>query len=286
MLCGRVDNNSDIIRTRLFASSELLYISQEHGCGDYFLLEHYVPEPLILSADRHQSQPCVDADTLRAQLHRAHRDRRGLDSNKAEEMFITHAQSLLDYGSHYYIATVDSKELEKLMTRQRKGKIVVSDNRDVVSSQDDAGNAYHQDKPARDACPAYGRVGIPRLSSREDVPIIPYSDERAKNAGLCRDEACNNNNNNKNNSNNINSVNNSKNSKDSKKKTESNVWLAIHSQGLKLLERGGEPRERTELAHFQWRDVQKLSYSKSCLVVHSKLNGKRCKFKLRMDHRK
>lgn len=266
------------------ASSELLYIPQEHGCGDYFLLEHYVPESLILSADRHQSQPCVDANTLRAQLHHAHRDRRGLDSNKAEEMFITHAQSLPDYGSHYYIATVDSKELEKLMVRQRKGKTAVSDNRD-----DGAGNAYRQEKPTREIRPAYGRIGIPRLNSRENVPMIPYSDEHAKNAGLCRDKkTCNNNNNNKNNNNSINSINgnNSKNSKCSKRKTESNVWLAIHSQGLKLLERGGEPRERTELAHFQWRDVQTLSYSKSCLVVYSKLNGKRCKFKLRMDHRK
>lgn len=251
-----------------------------------------MPESLILNADRHQSQPCVDADTLRAQLHRAHRDRRGLDSNKAEEMFITHAQSLSDYGSHYYIATVDSKELEKLMARQRKGKSIVSDNRDAVSSQDGMGNAYRQEKPAREICPVYGRIGIPKLNSRsENVPMIPYSDEHAKNVDLCRDEMCNNiKNNNKNNKNNnsINSVNgnNSKNSKSSKRKTESNVWLAIHSQGLKLLERGGEPRERTELAHFQWRDVQTLSYSKSCLVVYSKLNGKRCKFKLRMDHRK
>lgn len=265
-----------------------MYIPQEHGCGDYFLLEHYVPESLILSADRHQSQPCVDADTLRAQLHRAHRDRRGLDSNKAEEMFITHAQSLPDYGSHYYIATVDSKELEKLMVRQRKGKSV-SDNGDTVSPRDGTRNAYRQEKPAREISPAYGRIGMPKLNSRENVPMIPYSDEHVKNVDLCRDETCNNiNNNNKSNNNNVNNVNgnNSKNGKGSKRKTESNVWLAIHSQGLKLLERGGEPRERTELAHFQWRDVQTLSYSKSCLVVYSKLNGKRCKFKLRMDHRK
>lgn len=250
-----------------------------------------MPESLILSADRHQSQSCVDADTLRAQLHRAHRDRRGLDSNKAEEMFITHAQSLPDYGSHYYIATVDSKELEKLMARQRKGKSAVSDDRDAASPQDGTGNAYRQERPTREThLSAYGRIGIPKPNPRENVPMIPYSDERAKNVDLCRDETCNNINssNNKNNNNSINSVNgnNSKNSKGGKRKTESNVWLAIYSQGLKLLERGGEPRERTELAHFQWRDVQTLSYSKSCLVVYSKLNGKRCKFKLRMDHRK
>ncbi|KAL0126668.1 hypothetical protein PUN28_005208 [Cardiocondyla obscurior] len=264
------------------------YNVNEHGCGDYFLLEHYVPESLILSADRHQSQPCVDADTLRAQLHRAHRDRRGLDSNKAEEMFITHAQSLPDYGSHYYIATVDSKELEKLMARQRKGKSAVSDNRDAVSPQDAAGNAYRQEKSTREICSTYGRIGIARLNSRENAPTIPYSDEHAKNANLRNDDACNNNHsNNKNNNSSVNGVshNNNKN-KSGKRKVDSNVWLAIHSQGMKLLERGGEPRERTELAHFQWRDVQTLSYNKSCLVVHSKLNGKGCKFKLRMDHRK
>lgn len=67
---------------------------------------------------------------------------------------------------------------------------------------------------------------------------------------------------------------------------ESNVWLAINAQGLKLFERGGKPGERTELATFLWRDIQTLSYTKTSLIVHSKLNGKRCKFKLKMDHRK
>lgn len=241
---------------------------------------------MILNADRHQSQPCVDADTLRAQLHRAHRDRRGLDSNKAEEMFITHAQSLPDYGSHYYIATVDSKELEKLMTQQRKGKRIVSDSCDVLSTLDGAEKSCHPKKSAerKAVFPAYGNIGIPRLDTRENALMIPYTDEHAKGAKLYHDEVCNNNKNNNNISNGINGNNNK--NKTGKKKTESNVWLAIHAQGLKLLERGGEPRERTELAHFQWRDVQTLSYSKNCLVVYSKLNGKRCKFKLRMDHRK
>lgn len=272
------------MRTISLLLSKLLYVPQEHGCGHYFLLEHYVPESLILSADRHQSQPCVDADTLRAQLHRAHRDRRGLDSNKAEEMFITHAQSLPDYGSHYYIATVDSKELEKLMAQQRKGKRTVPENRDVVSSLDGAENAYHQKKSGeQETCPAYGNIGIPRLGPRENAPMIPYTDEQTKGARLY-DEMCNNKNNNNTLINGINGNNNK--NKTGKRKAESNVWLAIHAQGLKLLERGGEPRERTELAQFQWRDVQTLSYSKSCLVVYSKLNGKRCKFKLRMDHRK
>ncbi|XP_014477258.1 PREDICTED: uncharacterized protein LOC106745819 [Dinoponera quadriceps] len=247
------------------------YNVNEHGCGDYFLLEHYVPESLIMNADRHHSQPCIEADLLRAQLHGAHHDRRGLDSNKAEEMFVTHAQSLPDYGSHYYIATVDSKELEKLMAQQKK----------VKSNMDKRGDAPSSEKTSVPR----GEARIPRLGSRENAPMIPYSDEiyAGQKGKSRRDETRNNNPNHNNNS--VNS-NNNKNNKSGKKKTESNVWLAIHAQGLKLLERGGEPRERTELAHFQWRDVQTLSYSKSCLVVYSKLNGKRCKFKLRMDHRK
>ncbi|KAK1135161.1 hypothetical protein K0M31_007931 [Melipona bicolor] len=277
------------------------YNVNEHGCGDYFLLEHYVPESLILNIDQHQSQiNNGGADVLRARLHQAHRDRRGLDSNKAEEMFITHAQTLPDYGSHYYIATVDSKELEKVMAQQRKRKSL--DQRDTSEGLlDSTENIYKQDGRQEYL---RGRIEISRLGSCENIRKIPY-DER-KPAGLTKSatsndiygahrskylEACNNNNvnnvNNNNNNNNNNKLNHDgKSGKSRKKKTESNVWLAIHAQGLKLFERGGEPRERMKLAQFQWKDIQTLNYSKSCLVVCSKVNGKRCKFKLRMDHRK
>lgn len=70
------------------------------------------------------------------------------------------------------------------------------------------------------------------------------------------------------------------------KKSDSDVWLAIHSEGLKVFERGGRLRERNELMQFQWKDIQTLSYGKNYLMVHTRLNGKRCKFKLRMEHRK
>lgn len=213
-------------------------------------------------------------------------------------MFITHAQTLPDYGSHYYIATVDSKELEKVMAQQRKRKS--TDNHDTSEELlDSSENIYSQDGRQEYL---RGRIEISRLGSCENIPKIPY-DER-KPAGLTKSatsndiygaykskyrvEACNNNNiNNVNNNNNNNNKLNhdGKSSKCGKKKTESNVWLAIHAQGLKLFERG-EPRERIKLAQFQWKDIQTLSYSKSCLVVYSKVNGKRCKFKLRMDHRK
>ncbi|XP_015439451.1 PREDICTED: uncharacterized protein LOC107194348 [Dufourea novaeangliae] len=275
------------------------YNMNEHGCGDYFLLEHYVPESLILNIDQHQSQTNNSGtDALRARLHQAHRDRRGLDSNKAEEMFITHAQTLADYGSHYYIATVDSKELEKVMAQQRR-RNASSDRNTSDRLLEGAESNYSGDRSRE--YPIRGRIEITRLGSCENLPKIPYSgDEMKTPPGLTKSatsgdiyggsqksknrlETCNNNNNINNNMNHG-----SKNGKTekSKKKTESNVWLAIHAQGLKLFERGGEPRERIELAQFQWKDIQTLSYSKSCLVVYSKVNGKRCKFKLRMDHRK
>ena len=83
------------------------------------------------------------------------------------------------------------------------------------------------------------------------------------------------------------SINSKSASKTSKfKRSDSDVWLAIHSEGLKVFERGGRLRERLELAKFQWKDIQTLSYGKNCLIVYTKINGKRCKFKLRMDHRK
>lgn len=229
-------------------------------------------------------------EALRARLHQAHRDRRGLDSNKAEEMFITHAQTLPDYGSHYYIATVDSKELEKVMAQQKRRK--AADCERLI----DSGENIYDAARSQECQDLRGRVEISRLGSCENIPKLSC-DER-KPSGLAKSATTNDiyhkskyrvdscNNNNINNNVNNNSNHGGKSGKGGKKKTESNVWLAIHAQGLKLFERGGEPRERVELAQFQWKDIQTLSYSKSCLVVYSKVNGKRCKFKLRMDHRK
>ncbi|XP_015589515.1 uncharacterized protein LOC107265051 isoform X2 [Cephus cinctus] len=256
------------------------YSINEHGCGDYFLLEHYVPESLILNPDQNeQSQIPGGADALRVQLHQAHRERRGLDANKAEEMFIAHAQALPDYGAHYYIATVDSKELEKILTRLKKNVEITKAER--IYSENE--NLYELDGSSE--YPVYGKIEFPRVGSSEDIRRIFYRDEQkmrlSKSASLNEDiyavpkkpvkmprmEANNN-------------------KVGKSKKSESNVWLAVHAQGLKIFGRGGRPRERTELIRFQWRDIQTLSYSKSCLVVHSRVNGKRCKFKLRMDHRK
>ncbi|XP_051168071.1 uncharacterized protein LOC127285907 isoform X2 [Leptopilina boulardi] len=258
------------------------YSVNEHGCADYFLLEHYIPEALILNPDHDQQYNDLssNAENLKRQLHQAHRDRRGLDTNKAEEMFITHAQNLIDFGSHYYIATVDAKELSKIISRQRK----------INERTSPVGRTCTEDIYAqlKRNCPAL---------SADGKTMEPYTDEEkiilARNPIINDDMICNSlatsgkesveivNNNNSNNNNNCN------NSNSKLKKTESAVWLAIHGEGLKLFERGGGRfRERKELARFQWRDIQTLSYSKSCLVIYTKVNGKRCKFKLRMDHRK
>ncbi|XP_011499995.1 PREDICTED: uncharacterized protein LOC105363889 [Ceratosolen solmsi marchali] len=272
------------------------YSANEHGCGDYFLLEHYVPESLILNSEeqqyRHPQLP-DSGEALRKRLQQAHRERRGLDANKAEEMFVVHAQSLTDYGAHYYIATVDTKELGKLVARQKKCADQNLQNEQQPCQQifyAESENIYDIDKFSD--YPIYGKIDFHTSTNihEQNLQRSPYTDEQkimlSKSPTNVTHESCstprksieiqNNNNNN-----------NRSPSKTSKfKKNESDVWLAIHSQGLKVFERGARLRERLELAKFQWKDIQTLSYGKNCLVIYSRISGKRCKFKLKMDHRK
>ncbi|XP_046603513.1 uncharacterized protein LOC124297008 isoform X1 [Neodiprion virginianus] len=273
------------------------YSTNEHGCGDYFLLEHYVPESLVLSREQIKSELSGSTEALRAQLHQAHRERFGLDTNKAEETFIEYAQSLGDYGAHYYIATVDIKELGKVLAQQMgPGTAVKEQRKGDAGVYADTENIYDMEKSGDD--PIYGKIDFPG----EDPLRIPYSDEqkigineelyavpKPRTSSTTRKAEQNNNVSKNNKMNNVNSSNGNNHGSGlskAKKSNESGVWLAIHADGLKLFDRGGSPREKIELARFQWRDIQTLSYSKSCLIVHTKLNGKRCKFKLRMDHRK
>lgn len=123
------------------------FYSQEHGCGDYFLLEHYVPESLILNTERFwpQAQLPNSINALKMQLQQAHRDRRGLDSTKAEEMFVTYAQSLADYGSHYYIATTDARELAKIVARIKKGE------KKAMNGSFESENIYSEKRESRSA---------------------------------------------------------------------------------------------------------------------------------------
>lgn len=60
-------------------------------------MEHYVPETMS----------CVieDSKRLRQELIKAHISKKGLDPEKAEQDFITFAQSLPHYGGHFYTAT-------------------------------------------------------------------------------------------------------------------------------------------------------------------------------------
>ncbi|XP_015108991.1 uncharacterized protein LOC107035878 [Diachasma alloeum] len=254
------------------------YSVNEHGRGDYFLLEHYIPESLILNPDHQNSHLTTEA--LKSRLHQAHRDRRGLDANSAEEMFITHAQGLHDYGSHFYIATVDTRELEKIADRIKKieanhppsgpaDRALYPDTDNIYQIDGADYSLYGKIEYSRPA--TYGNIEPTEMmkNHKDDIYSVPK-----KPSGVSVAEKNNNN------------ISNNSHNKSRSKKSETNVWLAIHGQGLKLFERAGRPRERTELIRVQWRDIQTLSYSKNCLVVYTKFGGKRAKFKLRMDHKK
>ncbi|CAK1586655.1 unnamed protein product [Parnassius mnemosyne] len=67
---------------------------REHGSGDYFLLEHYLPETVITD----------DMADVKLRMKRAHESRRGLDRDKAIINYITLAQTFRDYGAHFYSA--------------------------------------------------------------------------------------------------------------------------------------------------------------------------------------
>lgn len=65
--------------------------------GDYFLIEHYLPETMICSIS--------DPRNLREEMIRMHELKVGIDPEKAEEDFILLSQSLSHYGGHFYTAT-------------------------------------------------------------------------------------------------------------------------------------------------------------------------------------
>ncbi|XP_072376370.1 FERM and PDZ domain-containing protein 2-like isoform X1 [Diabrotica undecimpunctata] len=73
------------------------YNTREHGQRDYFLLEHYIPESM--------SSAIENTEKLRHELIQAHVLKHGMDGDKAEESFISLAQSLPHYGGHFYTAT-------------------------------------------------------------------------------------------------------------------------------------------------------------------------------------
>ncbi|KAI5750314.1 hypothetical protein M8J76_014576 [Diaphorina citri] len=82
------------------------YSEQKHGgCGDYFLLEHYLPESSITS----------DCEApLIAELQARHRERKGVLPERAEDLFIVFCQQLAEYGTHFYSAQLVCKELKYL----------------------------------------------------------------------------------------------------------------------------------------------------------------------------
>jgi hypothetical protein len=67
-----------------------------HGHRAYFLLEHYIPESLLIQHG--------DEQALRTQMQILHKERQGLDPGRAEETYVTLVQMLKGYGSHFYNA--------------------------------------------------------------------------------------------------------------------------------------------------------------------------------------
>ncbi|KDR18574.1 Tyrosine-protein phosphatase non-receptor type 13 [Zootermopsis nevadensis] len=78
------------------------YLDQEHGHGAYFLLEHYIPESLLVQHE--------DEQALRAQMQLLHKKRHGLDPGRAEEIYINLVQMLKGYGTHFYNAVLETKD--------------------------------------------------------------------------------------------------------------------------------------------------------------------------------
>ncbi|KAK0078021.1 hypothetical protein PV325_003153 [Microctonus aethiopoides] len=255
------------------------YSVNEHACGNYFLLEHYIPETLILNHDYQHPQLLLNTDELRGQLHEAHRNRRGLDANTAEELFITHAQELEDYGLHLYIATTSTKELEKIIGRLRKYRL-----KNSAYSCDEATDPKNITNFLNNAC-QFNDISYPtvdyrkiqstasheayyNIESKENIYAIPKNpsaivdDVKINNSISCGGKTS------------------------ATKKSETNVWFGIHSQGIKIFERRGEPRKLAYLVKLQWQDIKTLSYSKNSLVICIKYNGKRIKLKLNMEYKK
>ncbi|KAG8272728.1 tyrosine-protein phosphatase non-receptor type 13-like [Homalodisca vitripennis] len=73
---------------------------EEHGCGDYFLLEHYLPEGMWREGE----------SVVTRELQSLHRERQGLDPGRAEEMFVSYTQRLPEYGTHHYSAVTNNAD--------------------------------------------------------------------------------------------------------------------------------------------------------------------------------
>lgn len=72
------------------------YNTREHGQRDYFLIEHYIPESM--------SSAVENVEKLKHELIQAHKSKYGMDPEKAEESFISLAQTFPHYGGHFYTA--------------------------------------------------------------------------------------------------------------------------------------------------------------------------------------
>ncbi|XP_039284620.1 tyrosine-protein phosphatase non-receptor type 13 [Nilaparvata lugens] len=79
--------------------------NEEHGNGDYFLLEHYIPDH-FLPPGRKEQEFLHDLLDL-------HRSRKGLDPGRAEELFVAQAMQLPEYGFHFLSALTISSDKDE-----------------------------------------------------------------------------------------------------------------------------------------------------------------------------
>jgi len=86
----------NFIVSRHFVLAATFLCFKEHGSGEYFLLEHYIPESLLLQHE--------DEQAVRKHMRFLHKERRGLDPGRAEEIYITLVQMLKGYSCHFYNA--------------------------------------------------------------------------------------------------------------------------------------------------------------------------------------
>ena len=86
----------NFILSRHFILAATFLFFKEHGSGEYFLLEHYIPESLLLQHE--------DEKAVRKQMQFLHKERQGLDPGRAEEIYITLVQMLKGYSCHFYNA--------------------------------------------------------------------------------------------------------------------------------------------------------------------------------------
>ncbi|XP_077302733.1 tyrosine-protein phosphatase non-receptor type 13-like isoform X2 [Arctopsyche grandis] len=97
------------------------YSHREHASGDYFILEHYLPEGSFSNED----------NQVRFLVKQAHESHKNVRIDEAKEKFISYVQTFKDYGSHFYTAiwaTSDGFTRDVWLSISPRGMILYSRN--------------------------------------------------------------------------------------------------------------------------------------------------------------